>query len=200
MRQVQVLVTCDPCQAWHGAENLEGVQTVSVAGGQTLDLCPDHRRDLAPFLALVAEWGATPSSNGGSRKRASAPVVEQEAPTAARNRRGGKRARARRNNGAERPSDVVVTGTPTTLACPMGCGSELGTSASLGAHLRQTHSTTIGAVYGTACPLCGHDASGSRHLVAHGVTGGMPVAFAVAQQQGDPVGVVAARALAVSRQ
>lgn len=195
MRQVRIRVTCDACQAWHNVETEEGVETVPAAGGQTLDLCPSHRTELAPFLALVAEWGATPSSNGagkGARAPRSAPVAPAETGKAP-NRRGGARARQRRANASV--AAPVATG---ALACPL-CTQELASAASLGAHLRQQHSTTIGAVYGTQCPLCGREGVHGRHLSDHGVTGGMPGAFVLAEQQGDPHGVIAARAQAVAQ-
>jgi hypothetical protein len=196
VRQVQVIVTCDPCKAWHDSENSEGVQTVPVAGGQTLDLCPSHRTDLAPFLALVAEWGATPSSTGRIKRATPvAPTPVAAAPTGnTPSKRGGKRARARRASaepGAELP-----------LTCPL-CDHVSVSAGALTAHVGSQHQTTLTTLYGGTCPVCAHEGD-ARGLGTHAnkghQVGSAAALFALAQSQGDPHGVIAGRALAVSSQ
>jgi hypothetical protein len=199
VRQVQVIVYCDPCQAWHEAETTEGVQTVPVAGGQTLDLCESHRSDLAPFLALVAEWGATPGSNHGARKPRSAtqaPVAPAE-PAQAGKRRGGKRARQRAANAAQRATEAPTV--PERIQCPLCPTQVRALGSNMSSHLRHVHSQNVGTVYGTTCPLCGQAARTNHLGASHGIHGGgMPVAFHLAQAQGDPHGVVASRAAALA--
>jgi hypothetical protein len=202
MRQVRIRTTCDPCQAWHGTENDDGVTTVAVAGGQTLDLCPSHRDDLAPFLALVAEWGATPERNGSGRKRtttvarASAPEAPAEAPRAP-NRRGGARARARRANGA---AQVPADNGGERLVCPL-CGGDYLNVESLGVHTRTQHGRNLSELYGGTCPLCGH-VGDPRGLGTHASKAHQAVStahlFAEAQRQGDPHGIISSRAQAVA--
>lgn len=68
MKQVVVTRTCDPCASWKGREVEEGVETVVVAGGQTLDLCPEHRDGMRRFLTLLAEFGESPEPAPGKRK------------------------------------------------------------------------------------------------------------------------------------
>lgn len=198
MRQIQILVTCDACAAWHQSENSDGVQTVPVGGGQTLDLCGSHRSDLAPFLALVAEWGQAPERNHGGRKRAAGPAVATSAPVApeqparAASKRGGKRARQRRANAAQAALPLV---------CPL-CSGEMASGDSMGHHLRSQHQTTGTEVYGGVCPVCNHDGSarglGTHAGQAHAISS-VAGLFAVAQSQGDPHGVIAARAAALAR-
>jgi hypothetical protein len=198
MRKIEILVTCDACAAWHQTDNSTDVATVPVSAGQTLDLCGSHRTDLAPFLALIAEWGQAPERNHGGRKRAtvaveatSAAVAPVEAPRAP-NRRGGKRARQRRTNAQQ--------GTPTALLCPL-CSAPAASADSLGGHLRTQHQTTGQVVYGGVCPVCNHDGSprglGTHAGQAHGISS-VAALFAVADSQGDPHGVVAARAAALA--
>ncbi len=195
MRQIQILVTCDACAAWHQSDNSAEVATVPVSAGQTLDLCGSHRTDLAPFLALIAEWGQAPERNGG-RKRAAVSAVATSAPVApseggnTATKRGGKRARARRANAQQAAAAELP------LVCPL-CSSTMATGDSLGHHLRSQHQTTGTAVYGGVCPVCNHDGSarglGTHAGQAHGISS-VAALFAVADSQGDPHGVVASRA------
>jgi len=199
MKQVRIRVTCDACAAWHETDNDEGVQTVPAAGTQTLDLCPSHRTDLAPFLSLIAEWGASTqraskrAHQNGVTLPSSAPVAPAE-PGSAPNRRGGKRARQRRANASAQPA-------PTgELTCPL-CQHPSASGDALGHHLRLMHSTTTMAVYGDTCPLCGHQGTarglGSHGGHAHSISGTAAL-FAAAQQQGDPYGVIASRVAAMA--
>lgn len=199
MRQIQILVTCDACAAWHQSENSTDVETVPVSAGQTLDLCGSHRTDLAPLLALIAEWGQRPERNHGGRKRAAATAEATSAPLApaqasnAPSKRGGKRARQRRANASQ---------AALTLVCPL-CASELANSDSLGTHLRAMHHTTGQAVYGGTCPVCNHDGSprglGTHAGQAHSISS-VALLFAQAQAEGDPHGVVAGRAKVLAAQ
>jgi transcription elongation factor Elf1 len=140
VRQVRVRVTCDACAAWHETDTEDGVETVPV-GSQTLDLCPSHRRDLAPLLALVAEWGAAPGELAPtSRKRPAhvgigAVLVPQEQARKGSKQRGGARARKRRENGAQAAADSVNT-------CPM-CGLQSVSRSALMQHTRRAHQTTL---------------------------------------------------------
>ena len=198
MKQTRIRVTCDACAAWHESDNEVGVETVPV-GSQTLDLCPSHRSDLAPFLALVAEWGAMPEKGRKAARwtvtpaGAPDPVPAPEQPSKPRKQRGGARARARREKGAQ---------APLALLCPM-CSSELANSDSLSTHLRAMHQTTGQAVYGGTCPVCNHAGTarglGSHANMGHQV-GSVAALFALAQSQGDPHGVIAARAQALAQQ
>lgn len=209
MRQVRIRVTCDACQAWHDSENEKGVETVPVAGGQTLDLCPSHRDDLAPFLALVAEWGVTPE-RVSKRRGASAPAAPTSAPVAPAeaervpNRRGGKRARARRANAEQQqaPDTAPVVSEGLPLVCPM-CGHSSPNAAALGVHVGAQHQTNLTTLYGGTCPLCNHQGDprglGTHAVRAHQLTSAAEL-FAIAHSQGDPHGVIAARALAVAQQ
>lgn len=200
MKQVRIRVTCDACAAWHETDNDDGVQTVPAAGGQTLDLCPSHRTDLAPLLALIAEWGASPESSTG-RRRATTPVVATSAPEAperngnAPSKRGGKRARQRRAS-----AQAPVAEAPLALVCPL-CEQPAASADSLGHHLRAMHNTTTMAVYGDTCPVCGHQGTarglGSHGGHAHGISGTASL-FALAQQQGDPYGVISSRVAAMA--
>jgi hypothetical protein len=203
MRQVRIRVTCDACAAWKSRDTDDGVQTVPVVAGHTLDLCADHREGLRAVLALIAEWGAAPETAG--RKRATAPVVATGAPQApatngnAPTKRGGKRARQRRANAA---AAVPASDLPLALVCPL-CQMPSASGDSLGHHLRAMHSTTTMAVYGDTCPVCGTQGTarglGSHGGHAHGISGTAAL-FAVAQQQGDPFGVIASRVQALASQ
>jgi hypothetical protein len=209
MRQVEIVVTCDPCAAWKGAEVSEGVETVPVAGGQTLDLCPVHREGLREVIALIAEWGASPEPTRKRTRRAPEaaparaggppPSPASEVNGKPRNRRGGKRARARRE-GAE--AAVVEAAVERRPVCPL-CARESASADALASHLSSVHSTTVGEVYGLLCPLCEHvpfasaRALGSHGKVAHGVVGGVVALFDRAVDEGDPFGVVAARATSI---
>lgn len=200
MRQVRIRVTCDACAAWHQAETEEGVQTVPVSAGQTLDLCPSHRSDLAPFLALVAEWGASPEQT-----RKSAPPVAPAAPVRngnAPSKRGGKRARARRANQEQSTPTTPAVAVDLPLVCPL-CASTLANADSLGTHLRTQHQTNGVAVYGGTCPVCNHDGD-ARGLGTHGSkahnTTSTAALFALAQEQGDPHGVIASRTQVLAQQ
>jgi hypothetical protein len=207
MRQVRIRVTCDACQAWHDSENEDGVQTVAVAGGQTLDLCPSHRSDLAPFLNLVAEWGAAPTAQGSKRGRTpTAPNSSPVAPAATGNlpsKRGGKRARQRRANAEQQaPGAALPVSGDLPLTCPL-CQGIFSTPDSLGVHTRMQHGRKLTDLYGGTCPVCAHQGD-PRGLGTHGARHHQsPSAahlFALAQQQGDPHGVLAARAEAVAAQ
>lgn len=206
MRQVQVILTCDACSAWHDAEVAEGVATVPASGGQTLDLCPDHRETMAPFLALVAEWGQSPDGAAsrpvGARRRGRTPspaaeVPAQDAPATAppapKNRRGGKRARARR---------AAATAAPGSFACPLGCDHTTATPHGMGQHLRATHGRTASEVFGGTCPLCNHVGTaagmGVHARLSHG-SGSVYALFAQATAEGDPHGVIASRVKAVGQ-
>lgn len=94
MKKVEVLTTCDPCAAWAGREVSEDVVTERV-GEWTVDLCPAHRSELSGVLAMIAEFGARPVTR---RKRAQEPAVPAGEATKAPSRRGGARARQRREN------------------------------------------------------------------------------------------------------
>lgn len=205
MKQIQVIVECDPCMAWHGTSTTEGVETVAVSGEQTLDLCPDHRENFGPFIVLVAEWGASPqgaaSTKGRTRNRATsaappAEVAPGTAPTATNNRRGGKRARTRRANAV-----AASTPAPGSFACPL-CATTPATPAAVSSHLRNVHGTTGSDVYGTRCPVCpDYTSATGRALGIHGTNvhhvAGLPGLFAMAHAEGDPHGVIASRAEAV---
>lgn len=202
MKQVRIRLTCDACQAWHDQENDQAVETVPVSAGQTLELCQSHRTDLAPLLALIAEWGATPETKG--RTRATTPVVATSAPEApalngnAPSKRGGKRARQRRANQAA----PVAQPAELELRCPL-CSAPAASADSLGAHLRTQHQTNGQTVYGDTCPLCNH-AGTARGLGSHANMGhqvsSVAALFAIAQHQGDPHGVIASRAAALAAQ
>jgi hypothetical protein len=171
------------------------VETVMIAGGQTLDLCPSHRDDLAPFLALIAEWGASSASTG--RKRATAPAPMAAAPNGnTPKKRGGKRARERRATGD------AVPASDAPLSCPL-CERTSPNGDALSSHLRTMHDTTSMAVFGGTCPVCNH-AGDARGLGTHArkahEAAGTAALFALAQSQGDPHGVIASRALALARQ
>lgn len=192
-------MTCDACAAWHETDNDDGVQTVPVSLGQTLDLCPSHRSDLAPLLALIAEWGAQPERT--SKRRAvngvTLPTSAPEAPAETQQpgkRRGGARARQRRANAAQRA--------PEALSCPL-CQQPAATADALGHHLRAQHDTTATAVYGDTCPICGEQGSarglGTHGRIAHQSTSTAHL-FALAQTQGDPKGVIAGRVSALAAQ
>jgi len=196
VKQIQILVSCDACMAWHQTDNSTDVETVPASTSQTLDLCASHRTDLAPFLALIAEWGAEPervskrrasSAHNGVTIPSSAAVAPAQ-PGNAPSKRGGKRARQRRANAQQ--------GTPTALVCPL-CAAPSASSGSLGHHLRSQHQTTGADVYGGVCPVCNHDGAprglGTHAGTAHGISS-VPALFAVADSQGDPHGVVASRA------
>lgn len=192
MRQITVVVECDPCMAWQGRTTTDGVETVPAAGTQTLDLCPEHREALAPFLALVAEWGTSPEATTRGRRTVRTPDPEA-APTAPRNRRGGKRARARREN-----ATGASTALPGSFACPV-CPATPANPAAMSSHLRNTHHTTASEVYGTRCPVCpDYTAATGRALGIHGTNvhhvAGVPGLFALATASGDPHGVIASRA------
>lgn len=197
MKQTRIRVTCDPCAAWHEVETEEGVETVPV-GGQTLDLCPSHKLDLQPFLALVAEWGASATGKQGRQRPIRpgvgsvlvAPMSAPEAPRKGGKQRGGARARKRRQNGAQAPQETTSDATP----CPL-CQRPM---ADMSAHLRHVHGTNVAAVYGTTCPLCGEPGRSTHLARAHRLAGGMPAAFVEAQRLGDPHGVIASRAEALA--
>lgn len=188
MRHVQIVTTCDACASWESMDNTQDVQTVPV-GGQTLDLCGEHRLTLRPLLALVAEWGAT-----------------EEKPT---RKRGGARARSRREN-ASTPApaaapwiNVAQEELPETPTCPM-CGKLLGRAdGALRLHLRDAHDhMTLGALLDGRCPLCISGGMTARelghHAGAHGLTGGMEALISAAQTHSDPLGVLASRTAAVT--
>jgi hypothetical protein len=204
MKQVRIRVTCDACAAWHGnPENEDGVETVPVGSGQTLDLCASHRSDLAPLLSLIAEWGASPDSTGraGSKRRWVTPTEATSAPEApapngnAPTKRGGKRARQRRANAAQ-----ALPASDAPLPCPI-CQHPAPTWSALSEHTRRVHSLRPTEIYGGTCPVCAHETSarglgmhaGSEHQVPN-----VAALFAMAQQQDDPHGVVAARAQALA--
>jgi hypothetical protein len=199
MKQIQILVTCDACAAWHSTSNSTDVGTVQASASQTLDLCGSHRADLAPLLSLIAEWGATPE-RGSKRKASSLPVASTSAPEApaqssnGASKRGGARARQRRANAQA----AAVVAAP--LVCPL-CASEMANRDSLATHLRAMHQTTGTAVYGGVCPVCNHDGS-ARGLGTHAMRqhhlDSAAALFALASSQGDPHGVVAARAAALA--
>jgi hypothetical protein len=218
MRQVTVVLTCDACMAWKEREVAEGVATVPVSGHQTLDLCPEHTDALRRVWALVAEWGVdgttaptrrrTASRRSATNGSASATPpagadhptddAPETAPTAPRNRRGGKRARARRE-GSQGPR----TAAPGSFSCPL-CDATPANAASLSAHVRTQHHTTASEVYGSVCPVCDHTSATGRALgiharTAHDITTGVPGLFAEGTVQGDPYGVIASRAAAFGK-
>jgi hypothetical protein len=203
MKRTVVNLTCDACTAWKGAEVTDGVVSVPVPGGQTVDLCPAHHDATRRVFELVAEWGVTPERSRRSRAvpadapRSSAPEVvnghtaPQNGHTAPQNRRGGKRARERRER--------AQTATHAPYACPL-CGHAPPSGHALTIHFRSVHNMTGGDVYGGRCPLCTHDGTpnglGVHARAVHGVEGEGAVAalFAQATATGDPYGVLAARA------
>ena len=200
MRQTRIRVTCDACQAWKGREVEEGVETVPVSHGQTLDLCPDHREGMRAVLALIAEWGAAPVK-GSKRNAASTPVATSVpvAPTNGGNlpsKRGGARARQRRSAA---PAGTVAV---NVLACPL-CSAQRRDTDSMSRHLKNDHGLVPGAVYGGTCPVCNHAGSpqglGTHANQAHGIRG-VATLFAQAQADGDPHGVVASRAHTLAQQ
>jgi len=210
MRLVLETTICDACLAWKGAEVDEGVERVDVVAGSTLDLCPEHREGTSRVFALLAEFGTGAELVKATRKRAAA--VARVAPTngaaavaaPAPNRRGGKRARARRNNSAPVARVVeVAEGVSPVGECPL-CGHVSPTTSALGMHLRQTHATTVGEIYGRVCPLCEAEAATTGALGVHGATThgiergtGVVGLFARARNEGDPLGVIASRATAI---
>lgn len=197
MKQVRIRVTCDACAAWKGADTEDGVETVPVGSGQTLDLCADHREGLRAVLALIAEWGATPERASSSKRRWVTPTEATSAtvaPAANGNtatKRGGKRARQRRAN-------AEAGAAPLPLTCPL-CEAPSASADALGHHVRNMHSTTLMTVYGGTCPVCGNEGSarglGTHAAKAHQMSSSAAL-FALAQQQGDPHSVLAARAQA----
>jgi hypothetical protein len=201
MRRVEIAVTCDPCLAWKGLDVAEGVETVPVVGGHTIDLCAEHRDGMRAVLALIGEYAdgaavgipATSRLDKRTRGRVERAVEKASKPT----RRGGKRERARREAHAAEAA-VVVEG----LACPL-CAENRPTSDAMSTHLRSAHGLTPEAVYGLACPMCGREAATGRALGTHGrrdhgSTDGVPGLFALAATSGDPLGIVAARARALA--
>lgn len=204
MRRVEIVATCDPCLAWKGVENGEDVETVPVVGEHTIDLCAEHRDGLRAVLAMLGEYadGAAVSVPASAhlpkrtRREVDRAVERASKPP---NRRGGKRARARAERAAERAEvEVEASG----LACPV-CGHEARSSDAMGVHLRSAHGLTPEAVYGLSCPICGKVTTAGRALGSHGrlmhSTGdGVPGLFARAIADGDPLGIVAARAAALA--
>lgn len=204
MRKVEIVVECDGCLAWGASTGGGSVSTVPVVGDATVDLCATHHEGLRDILAMLHEFAdrAEPTRKPRSSKPRSGSVVAEaeavlaEVDTRPRNRRGGKRARAREESRAGR--EVVDEG----LVCPL-CATKAPTSDVLSAHLRSAHRLDFEAVYGLACPMCGHSTATSRALgthgrKAHGTADGVPGLFALATREGDPLGVVAARAAALA--
>lgn len=205
MRQVSIALTCDPCLAWKGLDNGLDVTTVPVVGTHSLDLCPEHLDGMRAVLALIGEYadGAAigvpasahldPATRRKVHKAVDKAQADHEAARAAGGkRRGGKRARARRE-AAEAETTPAVG-----LACPL-CGAVSATSDNLGKHLRNSHGLTPDGVYGLACPICGQEAATGRALGSHGrrehdTHDGVPGLFLRATADGDPLGIVAARA------
>jgi hypothetical protein len=218
VRRVEILVTCDPCLAWKGRDVSEGVETVPVIDGHTLDLCPDHREGLRAVLALIGEFAdhsarvieALPAGLRGKRREAAlaaSRAAEASVEPGKRNRRGGKRARARAERAAvvvEAEAIAVEAAEAERLACPL-CTHTSPTTGALGMHLTQRHGTTPSALYGPVCPLCGHEsgngqAAATHARSAHEVSGGLAALFARALAEGDPHGIVAARISSVASQ
>jgi hypothetical protein len=207
MRLVIESTICDACLAWKGTEVDEGVEAVTVGPGRTLALCPEHREGTSRVFALVAEFA---EGGTGRRKRNGAAVAHRAAPTSGvpavtdrPNRRGGARARARRNNSAPVARIVEVADEHAVGECPL-CGHVSPTTSALRMHLSDRHSTTASALYGRVCPLCEAEALTTGALGVHGSTshgvprgGGVVGLFAMARAEGDPRGVIASRAAAV---
>jgi hypothetical protein len=212
MRLVVESTVCDAHLAWKGDEVVDGVERVPVTTGVALDLCPEHREGMSRVLALVAEFGTgaegKPRRNGravAARKVASngaaAAVADPQPNGAAFNRRGGKRARARRNNSAPVARVVEVAEEHLANECPL-CGHVSRTTGALGVHFHDRHHTTTGEIYGRVCPLCEHEANttgglGQHAARAHDVEGGVVGLFLRARREGDPMGVIASRAAAI---
>lgn len=139
MRRVEILTTCDACLAWKGREVAEGVETVSVIGEHTLDLCAEHRDGMRAVLGLVAEFAdgaavgraAQPRMSKARREAAEAEVDAALAGT--RNRRGGKRARARRAN-----AEAATVAEGGEISCPR-CEFTAANRRGLGIHARLGH-------------------------------------------------------------
>lgn len=91
------------------------------------------------------------------------------------------------------PSAVTGSGDATCIIC----GHPAPNASALGGHLRLKHDATLGEVYGTTCPVCGEEKSGTHVARSHGMPGILP-AFAWARANGDPFGVVAAREAAAA--
>lgn len=188
MKHVEILLTCDGCLAWDGAETTAGVESVALVGGYTLDLCAPHRDRTAEAIALIAAYAGTAEGTAHAAPARRAP-------------RGGKREATRRAAAeAEAVAEaVVVVG---GLVCPV-CAESAPSSDAMGRHLGHAHGLTPVTVYGLSCPLCGKDLATGRALGAHGrrehgTTDGVPGLFALAISEGDPLGVVAARAASLA--
>jgi len=183
MRKVEVLTLCDAHMAWESTEFTEDVETLTI-GGNTLDLCGQHRSAMAATHALWAEW--------------SAPVGEDDLTG-----RGGRRAKSRRDKQTPpvAPPAAPESGDP---ACPL-CSAHLVSVGALQGHLRNRHRTTVEAVYGLVCPLCAHESPTGRGLgiharSEHSLPGGVVALFVEAEAAGDPHGVIASRAQSMAAQ
>lgn len=176
-QELVVNTWCDICLAADGTRE-EGHPTPNI-GGRMLDVCKRHDEELVrPLVEAIEAHGrridAPPKRSGDAQRQAS-------------------------HRAATREPAIHADASPQDYApqCPR-CGHQTATSAAMSAHLKAHHGLSMADAYGLACPVCGVEFGSSgigMHLVkGHGLTGGMTVAYEWARANGDPAGVVAARA------